>query len=318
MAKNSEPYKASFSISYEIASKLSDATYQLGKFSMAARTRPGDKEYAQSALYLLSFMGITLRNAEAKGLKAGSEVPSTPIANELRSLIRGAGKSDPYDLGILTKFETAIWKEGVPVRLGRKAEFFPYTVPMHARVEELLKGVFAFAKNNAKRIHPLILSAVMFFELVSLAPYRTHNDILACYVLRSVLVDYDPIFAFAPIERFLFLKQKEGREAFASAVDKADMAPFLSFMLDLYGEALAYVRKYQSRPTETHNRLVQKLLSKMEDGVYYSAAEICELLGLKSRLGIQLNYIRPALEAKLIVMSNPGAPTDRNQRYRKA
>ena len=318
MAKNNEPYKCSFSISYEIARQLSDTTYQLGKFSMLAKSRAGDREYGQSALYLLSLMGITLRNSEMRRLKEGDRIPSTPIAHELRDFIRGLPKMDPYDRSFMESFEALMWKEGVPVRMSRRVENFPYVIPMHARVDALLQGVFGFAKKSREKIHPLILSAVLFFELMALAPYREHNDVLATLVLRAVLVNYDPVFAFAPIERFLSLKKEEGQQAYADAVEKGDMAPFLSFMLGLYEEALAYIRKYQVKSSGTDNKLVQKLLDKMEDGVYYSASEICELLGLKSRLGIQLNYLRPALEAKLIVMSNPGAPTDRNQRYKKA
>ena len=318
MAKNNEPYKCSFSISYEIARQLSDATYQLGKFSMLAKSRSGNREYAQSALYLLSLMGITLRNAEMRRLKEGDLIPSTPLAHELRDFIRNLPKMDPYDKSFMEAFETLMWKDGVPVRLSRRLTNFPYVIPMHARVEGLLQGVFGFARKNREKIHPLILSAVLYFEIMAIAPYSEHNDVFASLLLRAVLVDYDPVFAFAPIERFLLLKKEEAQAAYAQAVEKGDMAPFLSFMLALYGESLAYIRKYQVKSSGTENKLVQKLLDKMEDGVYYSAADICALLGLKSRLGIQLNYLRPALEAKLIVMSNPGAPTDRNQRYKKA
>ena len=318
MAKPTEPYKCSFSISYEIADLLSRTTYQLGKFSMLTTSHAQNKEYASSALYILNNLGTSLRNVERRGLQQGSEVPSTPLAYELFTLFKNINRVDPYDRSILTNFENAIWKEGVPYRLSRKALDLPYPVPMHAKVDDLLNGIFAYAKANKKRIHPLILSAVLMFEIISIAPYRDYNGICGAYVAKAVLVDYDPIFAYAPTERFLWLKKEESRAAFAESVEKGDMASFLAFMLNLYSESLIYIRKYKCKPVGTTSRLVDKLLSKMEDDTYYSAAEICELLGLKSRLGVQLNYIRPALEAKKIVMSNPGAPTDRNQRYKKA
>ena len=48
-----------------------------------------------------------------------------------------------------------------------------------------------------------------------------------------------------------------------------------------------------------------------------SAAELMEKLGLKSRVTFRKNYLNPALEAGLIAMTNPDAPTNRNQRYYK-
>ena len=317
MAKINEPYKCSFSISYAIASRLSQATYELGKFAVLTKSKAGNEEFAQSAIYLLSMMGISLRNAEMRGLRQGSPVPSTPLANELFALQKNISRVDPYEKAVLQNFENALWKDGVPYRLSRKAEGFPYIVPMHARVDALLDGVFSFAKANKAKIHPLILSAVMLFEIMAIAPYREHNFLAGLYVAKAILVDYDPIFAYAPIERFFHLKKAETDEVIAKSVEKGDMAPFLSYVLSLYEEALMYIRKYRSRPV-TASKQVEKLLAKMEDGKFYSASDICTLLGLKSRLGIQLNYIRPALEARVIVMSNPGAPTDRNQRYKKA
>ena len=62
--------------------------------------------------------------------------------------------------------------------------------------------------------------------------------------------------------------------------------------------------------------MAKRMVGLMEDGRYYSAAELLGILGLKSRLGLQKNYLQPALKARLIEMSNPLSPTDRNQRYR--
>ena len=60
---------------------------------------------------------------------------------------------------------------------------------------------------------------------------------------------------------------------------------------------------------------VQKLLNVMEYDVPYTAAQLMSMLGLKSRVNFRKNYIDPALEYKLIVMSIPDKPTSRNQTY---
>ncbi len=318
MAKPLEPYKCSFSISYEIANKLSQTTYALGQISTINHNKAGDKEFADSTIYLLQMLHINLRATEMRGLRQGDEVPSAPMANALFKLLKLANRLDPYSKDILTTFENAIWSEGVPHRLSRKPDDFPYPVPMPARVETLLDGVFRYAKANQKRIHPLILSCVVFFEIVSIAPYSQLSGLAAAYVAKAILVNYDPIFALAPVERYVSLSVDKANNAFKESAEKGDMAPLISFLLSKYEEALIHLRKYKSKPVATSSRQVERMLSLMEEGKFYSASELCTLLGLKSRLGVQLNYIRPALEGKRIKMSNPVSPTDRNQRYKKA
>ena len=317
MPKPLEPYRCPFSISYEIAAKLSEATYQLGKLSMIAKSKPGDEEAASSAIAMLEMMGITLRNAQMRRLKEGDNIPSVPLAKKLSSLVRKYRRQDPYDKGYLQVIEEILFPDGVPTRLSRRAENFPYPVPMHAKVDDLLSGIFNFAKASQNKIHPIILAAVLYFELVAIAPYRQFNDVFATVVLKTVLVKFDPIFAFAPIERYLVNKKSALEEAFASSVEKGDMAPFLLFMLNLIGKAIDSSLSHVDKIPAVKKPSVNKLLSVMKDGEYYSTLELCALLGLKSRLGVQLNYIRPALEAKVIAMSNPGSPNDRSQRYYK-
>lgn len=45
--------------------------------------------------------------------------------------------------------------------------------------------------------------------------------------------------------------------------------------------------------------------------------QLMEKLGLKSREGFRRNYLRPALDRKLIEMTIPDKPNSRNQRYIK-
>lgn len=60
---------------------------------------------------------------------------------------------------------------------------------------------------------------------------------------------------------------------------------------------------------------VQKLLDVMDFDVPYSAAQLMERLGLKSRASFRERYLVPALEKNLIAMGVPDKPTSRNQTY---
>lgn len=49
----------------------------------------------------------------------------------------------------------------------------------------------------------------------------------------------------------------------------------------------------------------------------YTSNEILALLGLKSKETLRKNYLTPAIESGLVVMTEPDKPNSRNQRYIK-
>lgn len=61
---------------------------------------------------------------------------------------------------------------------------------------------------------------------------------------------------------------------------------------------------------------VDKLLSMMNHEETYSRAELMSKLTLKHRETFSVNYLKPALDMKLIEMTIPEKPKSKNQRYR--
>lgn len=55
----------------------------------------------------------------------------------------------------------------------------------------------------------------------------------------------------------------------------------------------------------------------MEYDTPYTAKALMEKLGLGSREGFRRNYLRPAVDMKLIRMTLPDTPNSRNQKYLK-
>ena len=162
-----------------------------------------------------------------------------------------------------------------------------------------------------------MLACLFYFELLAIEPYSEYNALLARYMLKSFIGNYSPNLYCLPLERLMLVHKDEVDAAYAASVEKADTAPFVTYMMKLIEEGVDSLlrRSVKKAPEQSPN--VKRMLEKMEDGRYYSAAELCALLGLKSRLGLQKNYIRPGLEGKVLEMSNPVSPTDRTQRYRK-
>ncbi|MET3732500.1 Fic family protein [Moheibacter stercoris] len=63
--------------------------------------------------------------------------------------------------------------------------------------------------------------------------------------------------------------------------------------------------------TEQVTEQVRVLISGMTDKKY-STAELMELVGIRHRPTFLYNYLQPAIEAGLIVLSIPDKPTSKN------
>lgn len=317
MSKPVEPYKCAFSLSHEILNVSTSIAFKLGRLSLTHDRAATMEDFAAMAKSTLAIEGIEIKPSQMRGLNKGDDVPSAPLATAVRGLYAKMSRRDPRNIDFLQEFEAAVFPEGVPYRLSRRVEGFPYPIPMHAKVETLIKALYSFANDERHQIHPLGLGCLFYFEILAICPYARYNGILARYLLKSFLGSYSPLLYRLPLERMVYVHHQELMEAFAASVEQADTAPFVLKMLTFVEDGIDALLRQAVKGTPTQSPLVRKLLEKMEEGRFYSATELCALLGLKSRLGLQKNYIKPGLEGKVLEMSNPCSPTDRTQRYRK-
>ncbi len=86
-------------------------------------------------------------------------------------------------------------------------------------------------------------------------------------------------------------------------------------MLDKINLTLDWALQQASEKDAYLPGTVQKLLDAMDYDVPYSAKQLMEKLGLKSRANFRKLYLIPALEKNLIAMDMPDKPTSRNQSY---
>lgn len=317
MAKQIEPYKCSSTLTNEILSLAAEAAYGIGRLSVLSESHGmEDEELAACVKYALLSEGIQLSPSQYRALKNGELVEKVPEADGLMKLYRKLGKIEVKSTQLLRDYEEAMFPLGVPVRMSRRLEGFPYPIPMHARVPQMMEGLFRFA--GSKTIHPLSKACLLYFMVYALAPYSRLTGPLAKFLFKAVLASYNKELATLPLEEMIHHRKKEIDAAYEEAVNKGDTAPFVKYMIGLITLAVNKQCKQAVREENGSTPLVDKLTSLMEEDRFYSAQELCELLGLKSRLGLSKNYLRPGLAAKKLLMSNPLTPTDRNQRYRKA
>lgn len=55
----------------------------------------------------------------------------------------------------------------------------------------------------------------------------------------------------------------------------------------------------------------------MPIGVFLTAREIMDLLGIKSKETLRKNYLNPLIEEGYLVLEYPDKPTSKNQRYKR-
>ena len=314
MNKPIPPYKAKFSINHEQLYLTSDIAYHAGALGERDYI-PEPKDRYQGVLPLLYLSGIKLTPSQTRGLFAGEEIPSIPLADSLARLYKRINKLNPYDYSIVSAFEEAYFIDGVPNRLGRKAEDCPYVLVTTNKIEPMMKALFNFLASSNRKTHPILLSGMAYVEIMAIAPYSDKNLALALFVAKAILATYQKQFAYLPFEAHFLRKKEELDKIFEACAEKADMDDFLNAYLKVVRGSLDAIIRKKTNQSKGDTAQVRKLLAVMEEGRSYSAKELCDALKLKSRLGLMRNYISPALEAKLIRRSEPNSPTSRTQRY---
>ena len=216
----------------------------------------------------------------------------------MKGLVREAGR---FRTGPVWVFDG----EGRPV----------HVAPPHERVKALAEELFRWLKGSA--LHMLVRSSVLHYELEFIHPFQDGNGRMGRLWQTALLASWKPIFLWVPVESIVHDRQEECYQAIARSTREGKSNPFILFMLSSIKEAVLGLQKEARKHLSHLSRQVQALLSVME-AFPMSASELMGKLGLKSRATFLKNYLRPALEAGLISMTDPGSPRSPRQRYFKA
>lgn len=203
-------------------------------------------------------------------------------------------------------------------RLGEEGVFSNgkciFMAPPARLVPELMHNLFDWLKEAQKTIHPLLLSSIFHYEFVFIHPFSDGNGRIARLWQTALLTCWEDLFQYLPIENQIHRFQDEYYQAIGDSHVAGESTVFVVFMLRMIDQVLS---ELISTPEDSQSLYIKRLLSVMEFGTAYSAQELLELLGLKSRLGLRKNYLNPALEQNLISMTEPDKPTSKRQRYQK-
>lgn len=220
--------------------------------------------------------------------------------------------------GIMTKY---VVEESGDFRRGEEGVFHGdeciFMAPPAQFVSQLINDLFAWMKEEKNTIHPLIMSSVFHYEFVFIHPFADGNGRMARLWHTAMLAKWKPVFEYIPIESQIEKFQNEYYEAIARCHMEGESTLFIEFMLSQIDKILDDVSAQISEDNEQISESIKRLLEVMEYDVPYTSNTLMDKLGLKSKEGFRRNYIRPAIDMKLIRMTIPDKPNSRNQRYVK-
>lgn len=220
--------------------------------------------------------------------------------------------------GVVTKYivdasgEFRVGEEGV--FNGDKCIFM---APPARFVPSQMEDLFEWMRLNKNTVHPLILSCVFHYEFVFIHPFTDGNGRMARLWHTAILAKWQPIFEFIPIESQIAKFQSGYYDAIAKCHINGNSTAFIEFMLEQTNVILDEITESITSPANNISGYVSRLLALMEYDTPYTANEILNLLGLKSKETLRKNYLLPAIKDGLVMMTEPDKPNSRNQRYIK-
>lgn len=181
----------------------------------------------------------------------------------------------------------------------------------------LLKKVFAWIKKSEDTVHPLLSSAIFFYSLLLLGPNKEKGLDKALLFAQGQLSSYRKIFAYLDFDSIIANDPEGLKKAILDCEAKKDCNPIIVFYLTAIEKSLIKANQSLKEEVKQPSELEKKLLSVMEEQIYYPAKELLAKLGLKSRVALKRNYLEPAMKDGLIEMSLPSKKNSPLQRYRK-
>lgn len=194
-----------------------------------------------------------------------------------------------------------VFKQERLVHMAPAADFVP------KQIEDLLQ----WAKNAEP--HPLITSCIFHYEFEFIHPFFNGNGRMGRMWQTLLLSQLKPAFSWLPVQTLIKERQSEYYKALEVADKAGESTAFIEFMLNTIRDALLELIQTDQVDVQVTDQ-VQRLLAALGKETL-SSKELLERLELKHRPTFSNNYLRPALELRLIEMTVPNKPNSSKQKY---
>ena len=232
---------------------------------------------------------------------------------------------NPYSIKDLKKIHGVMTyltvKESGEFRKGNEGVFDGkkciFMCPPPENVDNLMRQLFNWIKENKNKIHPLILSSIFHYEFVFIHPFSDGNGRTARLWQNILLYNWKKVFEYLPIESRIHKYQNGYYKAIANCNRNGDSTEFIEFMLKMIDETLDEALSVPSTPINQETININKLLDCLERNVPLSANEIMKKLNIKSKNTLRNQYLHPAIKQGLIKLTIPDKPNSSKQMYYK-
>ena len=191
-----------------------------------------------------------------------------------------------------------------------------FVAPSEKFVPALMHDLFDWLKNDLET-PMLIKSCVFHYEFVFIHPFSDGNGRTARLWQNVLLMKWNPIFEYIPLESKIQKYQDEYYNSISECHKNGDSNKFIEFMLRLIDESIDEVSNNFVQESKNISEQVNKLLEIMDYDIPLSANEIMRRLDIKSKETLRANYLNPAIENGLVKMTIPDKPCSKNQKYFK-
>ncbi len=205
--------------------------------------------------------------------------------------------------------------EGVGVMAG---EAVIHMAPPASRVPLLMTNLLGWLGHSTD--HPLIASSVFHYELEFIHPFADGNGRMGRLWQTLILSQWRGLFADLAIETLVHANQGAYYQAIQDSTAQASATPFIEFMLMMVrgaldelaprGSAAGVTEQVTGQVTEQ----VRRLLAVVGEDPC-SAKALRARLGLAHRPSFLYDYLRPAIAAGWLAMTDPEHPRSPRQRY---
>lgn len=317
-----EKYRPPFIATDKILNLISEISELLGKIYISARDinpklrRENRIKTIHSSLAIenntLSLEQVTAVIDGKRILGAPKEIQEVKNAFEAYDHILDL---DPYKVSDLLKAHEMMMSSLVPeagrFRSGSVGVFAGNTLihlaPPADSVASHIANLLDWVKTSS--LNMLVKSCIFHYEFELIHPFQDGNGRTGRMWQTLLLSKYRQLFVYLPIETLIKERQKGYYECLQKSDAKGNSDVFVEFMLQVIFDALSEIGQKSKLPDK-----VEQLLNVMTDEPE-SAKTILKKLGLTRLQTLRKNYLNPALDLKVVAMTEPNSPNSRNQKY---
>ena len=240
-----------FSLTHRMAGQVCEIAEVIGSLQLQTAGRqvisPDSDEHIRSIQSFLTLEHTTLESEQIRSMCLGVSLPDLDrvslLVRNLETLFRQLPTIDAMSVeGLLSAHAHLL--AGVSQELGafRRSNSVLHNgslqsqVPSYHDISTRMYRLFSWFQES--KIHPLIASCVVHFEIRRLSPFLEGNEILALLWQKQVLSLWYPQLTSLPIESMLCADIAGYERELNKAILRKDDASFIEFLLGVIFEAL--------------------------------------------------------------------------------